>query len=95
MLVKIVKVFPFVAREYTNREGRTDLFKTKGFTFTDGQSTIFAEAVQQTAEYLESLQLVEGNVGNANFTFRARSYSDTKGAERNATEVTLNSFMPI
>lgn len=95
MLVKIAKVLPLVSRQYQTREGRTELFKTKGFIMENGQSTIYAEALQQTADYLESLGLVEGNVGNAVFTFRSRSFTSKEGKEVYTTEVTLAAFMPI
>ena len=95
MLVKIINVWPLVAREYQTREGRTELFKVKQFVMSNGQSTYYCEAVQQTAETLEKLELVAGNVGNAIFTFRARDYKDSQGATRYSNEVTLQSFMPI
>ena len=86
---------PLVTREYQTREGRTDLFKVKGFILSNGQSTFYCEAVQQTAETLENMQLVAGNVGNAVMTFRARDYKDSQGTTRYSNEITLQAFMPI
>lgn len=95
MLVKITKVFPMVSREYRTREGRTEIFYSKPFLFTDGRSSMFAEATMSTAQSLESLNLVEGNVGNLTLVCMAREYTDTKGTLRYSNELTVQSFMPI
>lgn len=95
MVAKIIKVFPMTSRQYTDRQGQSQVFKSKGFVLNAGDGNIYAEAIQETADQLNSLDIKEGDCGFVQLTFVARSYKDSKGEERMSNEVTIRQMLMI
>lgn len=88
MVTKIIKVFPLIEREWTDRNGQTQKFKSKGILFFDGQS-YYGEALQEKATEIEGMQLQNGEVALIDWENKARSYKDSKGVERITNEITI------
>ena len=88
MVAKIVKVFPIVEREWTDRNRQSQIFKSKGIVFFDGQS-FYGEAIQEKATEIEGMKIQAGEVVLIDFENRTRSYKDTKGIERITNEITI------
>lgn len=88
MVVKIIKVFPLVEREWTDRNGQTQIFKSKGILFFDGNS-YYGEALQEKAIEFDDMDLQTGEVAIIDCECKARSYKDSKGIERITNEITI------
>lgn len=88
MVAKIIKVFPLVEREWTGRDGQSQVFKSKGILFFDGQS-YYGEALQEKATEIEDMKLQSGEVALINWENKARSYKDSKSVERITNEITI------
>lgn len=95
MLVKIIKVMPQASREYTDRQGQKQVFKSKGFILNAGDGTFYAEAVQETATALEELGIKEGDCAFVQLSYVAREYKDSQGISRYANEITLRQMLMI
>lgn len=95
MVVKIVKVYPMLSRQYTDRQGQTQVFKSKGFIINGGDGNIYAEAIQEQATDLDSKDIHEGDCAFVQLGFVARPYKDSKGEERVSNEVTIRQMMMI
>lgn len=95
MVVKIVKVLPTTSREYTDRQGQMQVFKSKGFIINAGEGNIYAEAVQETCTSLDNLDIHEGDCAFVQLQFNTRDYKTSKGDIRTANEVTIRQMMMI
>lgn len=95
MVAKIISVFPLIVREYTDREGRTQTFKSKGYIFNDGKSEFYAEAVQEWAEHNEHQDYKILSSVAIHPTIRCRKFNDKEGKERYSNEITITAIMPL
>lgn len=95
MIAKVIKVFPIVHRDYTDRMGAKQVFHSKGFLLVIGEGTIYVEAVQETATALEAFKVKEGSVAFVQLVFCAREYKTAQGETRLSNEVTLKQFVPV
>lgn len=95
MVVKIVKVYPMNKRDYTDRQGQPQVFKSKGFILHDGRSSYYAEAVQDTAESIDALPLKESDVVSVHMTCTAREYKTGAGEVRFSNEITITNMMML
>lgn len=93
MTAKILMVYPLVSREYTDRENQQKVFKSKAIIIHDGKSSIYAEAIQDIADQLESQNLQVGDMVSIHLSCRAREYNDTKGNKRVSNEITITNLM--
>lgn len=95
MVAKIVKVFPMNKRDYTDRQGQQQVFKSKGFVLHDGRSSYYAEAVQETAESIDALPLKDGDVVSVHMTCAAREYKTSADVVRYSNEYTISNMMML
>ena len=95
MLAKIIKVFPIVHRDYTDRLGAKQQFHSKGFLINAGEGTIYVEAIQETATALESFGVKEDSLAFVQLMFSAREYKTAQGESKMSNEVTLKQFIPV
>lgn len=95
MVAKVIKVFPITSREYTDRMGQKQVFKSKGFIIYAGEGNIYAEAVQETATTLEELNIQEGEPVFVQLSYVAREYKDSNGLTRYSNEVTIRQMLVI
>lgn len=95
MIVKMTKVFPLVTREYTDRTNQQKVFKSKGFVLHDGTHSMYAEAVQETADQIEAMNVQEGEVVAVNLRCSMRSYKASDGSDRYMNEITLLNLMTL
>lgn len=95
MITKLVKVFPLESREYTDRNGKAQQFKTKAFILHDGQSSFYAEAIQQDAESLEALNPQPEQIVSVHMVCQAREYKTKDGALKYANEFTISRMMVL
>lgn len=95
MVAKVIKVFPMTSREYTDRMGQKQTFKSKGFIINAGDGTIFAEAIQETATALEELNIQEGEAVFVQLSYVAREYKDSQGNQRYSNEVTIRQMLVV
>lgn len=92
MICKIVQVFPLQVREYTDRDNRPQVFKSKGFLLDDGRHTIYAEAIQEWAQFHEDNKVKANDTVICHPVCRARSYKDNQGNERYSNEITIQAI---
>lgn len=95
MILKIDKVFPLVAREYTDRDGRKQVFKSKGFVLRDDRNYYYAEAVQEWAEHWENNPIKEGTTVKTTLKCNARQYKDAQGVVRYSNEISIANIMKV
>ena len=95
MVVKIVSVLPMTQRSYTDRQGRADVFKTKGFIFLHSTGEFYAEAIQKDAEALDSMDIKSGDIAFVSFRFVCRNYKTAQGETRYSNEITLSNMILI
>lgn len=95
MVVKVIKVFPISRREYTDRQNQQQVFKSKGYVLHDGVSSFFAEAIQETAESVEVLGVLEGDVVAIGIRCVARTYTTKESEVRYSNEITLTHMMKL
>lgn len=95
MIVKIVKALPMVARDYTDRQGQNQVFKSKGFVLHDGESSFYAEALQENAESLEALNPQEGKTASVHMHCVARDYKTQAGEQRYSNEFIIRRMMVL
>lgn len=95
MVVKIVSVMPMAQRAYTDRQGRADVFKTKGFILQHSSGEFYVEAVQKDAETLEAMDIKNGDCAFVSFRVVCRSYKTAQGDTRYSNEITLNTMILI
>lgn len=93
MVAKVLVVYPLVEREYTNRENKKCIFKSKGFGLHTGKSSIYAEALQEQAEELEKMNLQCGEMVSVYLQCRVREYTDSQGNKRVANDITITHLM--
>lgn len=95
MLVQIIKVWALEAREYTDRQGQRQVFKSKGFTLRMGEGTFYAEAVGDNAEALDKLDIHPQDTAFVQVSLRAREYKAQSGVERVSNEVTIQQMYMV
>lgn len=95
MVVKIIKVWALEAHEYTDRNGKNQVFKSKGFTMQTGEGTFYAEAVGDNAEALDKLDIHPQDAAFVQVSLRAREYKAQSGIERVTNEVTIQQMYMI
>lgn len=94
MVYRIIKVEKLSTHNYTDRQGKPAIWKTKGFLLSDGRNNFYAEAQQSMAESLETLALKSGELVVCHVKFNAREY-ETNGVKRYSNEVIIDSLMII
>lgn len=90
--VKIVTVHPYVERTYTDKNGESKVWKSKGFTIRHGSSQIYAEANGNVAEALKDFQPTD-NLYIAYLTFKVREFNANDGSVRYSNEVSLDKLV--
>lgn len=95
MIVKVIKVFPLSRREYTDRQGQQQVFRSKGFVMHDGVSSFYAEAVQENADSFEVLGVQEMEVVAIGLRVTARTFKTNDGELRYSNDVTLTHMMKL
>lgn len=95
MIAKVIKVFPIVHRDYTDRMGAKQVFHSKGFLINAGEGTIYVEAIQETATALEDFGVQVGSVAFVQLVFNAREYKTAQGEIKLSNEVTLKQYIPL
>lgn len=89
MVIKFIKVFSLVRRDYTDRNGQPSVFRTKPFIVANGDGQIYVEAIQEQADALEALDIHEGDCAFAQISTTAREYKTQGGDVRYSNEITL------
>lgn len=95
MLVQIIKVWALEAREYIDRQGQKQVFKSKGFTVRVGEGTFYAEAIGDNAEALDKLDIHPQDNAFIQVSLRAREYKAQSGVERVSNEVTIQQMYMV
>lgn len=95
MITTLVQALPLVIREYTDRQGQTQIFKSKGFIFDDGQSSIYAEAVQEWAQRHEDYPVPVGSSVIIHPVCRCRSWKDNNNVEHYSNEFTIQNIKKV
>lgn len=95
MLVKIIKVWALEAHEYTDRNGKNQVFKSKGFTMQTGEGSFYAEAVGDNAEALDKLGIQAEDTAFVQVSIRAREYKSQNGTERVSNEITIQQMYMV
>lgn len=95
MVTKIIKVFQMSTRQYTDRQGVAQVFKSKGFILHNGDGTIYAEAVQEQADQLQQLDIHEGDCAFVQLASVAREYKTQQGETRYSNEFTIRQMVMI
>lgn len=95
MLVKFTSIYPLSEREYTDRLGNKQVFKSKGFMMQTSDGTLFAEAVQELAESLNKLDIKVGDCAMIQLSSVAREYTTQSGEKRVSNEFTLRQVFMI
>lgn len=95
MITKIIKVYPLDCREYTDRNNQKQVFKVKAFILHDGDSSIYAEAIQQDAESLEALNPQPDTVVSVHLTCVCREYKTRNDELRYSNEFTIRKMMVL
>lgn len=95
MVVKIIEVLPMAERAYTDRQGRADVFKSKGFILQHSTGQFYVEAVQKDAESLDAMDIKNGDCAFVSFRVVCRSYKTAQGETRYSNEITLNTMILI
>lgn len=93
MVAKVIIVYPLCEREYTNREGKKAIFKSKGLGIHNGRSSIYAEALQEEADEVERMNLQVGEMVSVHLRCNVRSYTDSNGANRVTNDITITNLM--
>lgn len=70
-------------------------FKTVGVVLYAGVDSIFAEAVQEYAEYLASNPLKGNTLYIASLTMQARTFTDAQGNQRWQSEARITRIVPL
>lgn len=95
MLVKFTSIYPLSEREYTDRLGNKQVFKSKGFMMQTSDGTLYAEAVQELAESLNKLDIKVGDCAMIQLSSVAREYTTQSGEKRVSNEFTLRQVFMI
>lgn len=95
MVAKIIKVWALEAHEYTDRNGRNQVFKSKGFTLQTSDGTFYAEVVGDNAEDIDKLDIHPQDRAFVQVSLRAREYKAQNGTERVSNEVTIQQMYMI
>lgn len=95
MLVKFTSIYPLSEREYTDRLGNKQVFKSKGFMMQTSDGTLYAEAVQELAESLNKLDIKNGDCAMIQLSSVAREYTTQSGEKRVSNEFTLRQVFMI
>lgn len=95
MLVKFTSIYPLSEREYTDRMGNKQVFKSKGFMMQTSDGTLYAEAVQELAESLNKLDIKVGDCAMIQLSSVAREYTTQSGEKRVSNEFTLRQVFMI
>lgn len=95
MLVKFTSIYPLSEREYTDRMGNKQVFKSKGFMMQTSYGTLYAEAVQELAESLNKLDIKVGDCAMIQLSSVAREYTTQSGEKRVSNEFTLRQVFMI
>lgn len=95
MVAKIIKVWALEAHEYTDRNGKNQVFYSKGFTLQTGEGTFYAEVVGDNAKEIEKLDIKAQDAAFVQVSLRAREYKAQNGADRVSNEVTIQQMYMI
>lgn len=82
-------------RQYTDRQGNSQVFKTKPFLMQNEDGTIYCEAIQEQAEQLNKLDIQAGDTAFVTLSAVARKYEDSKKQERYSNELTIRTMTMI
>lgn len=93
MVAKVIVVYPLIEREYTNREGKKAIFKSKGLGIHNGRSSIYAEALQEEAEEVERMNLEVGEMVSIHLRCNVRGYTDSQNNNRVTNDITITNLM--
>ena len=89
MVVRINEVHQIEAREYTDRQGQQQVFKSKGFVMQVSEGSIYAEAFGDLAEGLQKLEIKNGDCALVQLSCNARTYTTKEGVSRVTNDITI------
>lgn len=89
MYVKIAEVHQLAQRNYEDKNGQPQIFKSKGFILHNGNNAFYCEAKGKYAEVLESRAFDKSQWHVADFNISVRRFTDSNGNERFSNEVEL------
>ena len=89
MYVKIREVLPIATRNYEDKNGQPQVFKSKGFVLQNGNNAFYCEAKNKYAETLELRQFDLTQWHVADFNISTRKYAGNDGRDRFSNEVEL------
>lgn len=86
---------PVISRNYTDRMGANQEFRSMGLIVDTGNGTMFVEAVQELCAELEKLQLKSGDCALIQVASVARDYKTSSGETRYSNEFTIKRFVLV
>lgn len=95
MLVKILEIMPLVQRNYNDRDGREQVFVSKGFVMMGAHGAFYAEAIQEWASHWDKQNLKKNHVVDVALSYRCRDYTDKEGVKRYSNELTITNMVLI
>lgn len=95
LICKVLKQHEISVRDYTDTSGQPKQFKSIPLLLQSGSSTIYAEAVQEYADYLRDYPTNPAHVYTATLTMNGRSYTDSNGKERYQTDIRVTSLVRL
>lgn len=79
-------------RNITDSNGRTQVFKSLGVTLSHGRDTIYCEAVQDMADYIDANPLQKQVIYVVTLFIKSRTYKTADGTEKHTTDIRLTSI---
>lgn len=90
MIVTITQQMPLQVRDYTDKSGIPQHFRTVGLLLRSGFDTFYAEAVQEQADTLSQYPVKPNAFYKVQLTATGRNFVDAKGVKRWQTELRVN-----
>lgn len=94
-ICKVLKQHELSVRDYTDSNGQPKQFKSITLLLQSGASSIYAEVVQEFADYLNEYPTNTSYVYIATLMMTGRSYTDSQGKERYQTDIRVTSLVRL
>lgn len=96
LLCKVLQQGQSRTREYVDKvTNQPSQFKTLPVLLQVGESTMWAELIQEQATYYEQYPIDTARLYQADVTMRGRTYVDSNGQERQQIDIRLNRLVAI
>ncbi len=89
--VTILHQYPLLSRTYTDRDGQTKIFHSRGFHLTDGIDEFYAEIQGEGA--VNAGEFAPDRIHRVQCFLKARKYTDKNGAERFDNQVVITKLI--